>query len=127
MSLEHITKVLLEECDHCLKRHITMREEDRSPDFYSEVKPHVDHIHALVASWKELSGEWVNSYRPRHVRMPQIENAADAMNQFVVQSFYKETGKKRFVQSIQSVKFTLETLLRAMRKEEEYESEKDPF
>ncbi len=33
----------------------------------------------------------------------QIEMLVDAMDQFVVQSFYKETSKKRFIQSIQSV------------------------
>lgn len=51
----------------------------------------------------------------------QIQNVVDAMNQFVVQSFYKETSKKRFIQSVQSVHYTLSFFLRYL----EGESEKD--
>ena len=34
------------------------------------------------------------------------------MEQFVVQSFYKGTSKKRFIQSIQSTQYTLSILKR---------------
>jgi len=94
-----------------------MREEDRSPDFFVEVKPHVDHYHEEIDAWSAQSKTWIATFRPKHVRVQQIDHAVDMMKQFLVQSFYKETGKKRFVQSIQAVQYTLETLLRAIREE----------
>lgn len=121
MSLETLTLKLFHECSECLNRHTRMREEDRSPDFFGEVKPHVDHFHAEVDAWSERSKEWITSNRPKHVRVQQIDHAVDMMKQFLVQSFYKETGKKRFVQSIQAVQYTLETLLRAIREEGEHD------
>ncbi|WP_378156117.1 YppE family protein [Chungangia koreensis] len=119
MSLKQLTIKLFNECEECLNRHKRMREEDRSPDFFGEVKPHVDHFHAKIDEWEKQSKEWIASYRPKHVRVQQIDHAVDMMKQFLVQSFYKETGKKRFVQSIQAVQYTLETLLRAIREEGE--------
>lgn len=117
MSLEQLTDKLRNECSDCLKRHARMRDEDRSPDFFEEVKPHIDEVHLLIDTWKEQCNEWIRLNRPKHVRSQQIDHAVDMMKQFVVQSFYKETGKKRFVQSIQAVHYTLDTLLRAIREE----------
>ena len=117
MSLEQVTEKLLNECDECLNRFNYMREEDRSPDFFGEVKPHVDHYHEVVDEWDKLSKAYIATFKPKHVRTQQIDHAVDMLKQFLVQSFYKETGKKRFVQSIQAVQYTLETLLRAIREE----------
>ena len=55
------------------------------------------------------------NYQPKYVHIQQIYNVVDAMDQFVVQSFYKETSKKRFIQSVQSVQYTLSTLLTLFR------------
>lgn len=114
MKLKQLTLALLEECDECKPRHAWMREEDREPDFFSEVKPYADRVHAMIADWKSEAERWIEAERPKYVRMPQIDNAADMMTQFVVQSFYKGTGKKRFYQSIQSVQYTLKIVLEAL-------------
>ncbi|MET3575173.1 YppE family protein [Bhargavaea ullalensis] len=118
MNLFQLTVLLLDECAKCRPRHTQMREEDREPDFFQEVKPYADEVHALIARWKEEMARWIAEARPKHVRMPQVENAADMMTQFIVQSFYKGTGKKRFYQSIQSVQYTLKIILEAMKEGE---------
>ena len=115
MNIQELTVRLLDECAKCRPRHTLMREEDREPDFYEEVKPYADEVHLLIAEWKSQAERWIREERPRHIHLPQIENAADMMTQFVVQSFYKATGKKRFYQSIQSVQYTLKIILEALK------------
>lgn len=114
MKLYEMTRELLVECDKCRPRHARMREEEREPDFFGEVKPYADRVHQLIAEWKELSVEWIRQERPKHVHEAQIENAAEMMTQFVVQSFYPKTGKKRFYDSIQSAEYLLKTMMTAM-------------
>ncbi|WP_213423147.1 YppE family protein [Bhargavaea massiliensis] len=115
MKLDELTLKLLDECGKCRPRHARMREEEREPDFFAEVKPYADQVHERIAEWQNRSKEWIRQDRPKHVREAQIENAADMMTQFVVQSFYPKTGKKRFYDSIQSVEYLLKTMMTAMK------------
>lgn len=115
--LKQLTEQLYAECDRSWNRFMTMREENREADFYDEVKPYADQMQVQINQWKELSQIFIQTYKPKHVHMVQINNASDAIEQFVVQSFYIKTSKKRFYQSIQSVKYTCETYLRALEAE----------
>ena len=108
------TQKLLAACDEASERFYKMREEDRSPDFYNEVKPYADEMHETLKLWKAEAYAFIEQKQPKYVHKVQIDNAIDAMEQFFVQSFYKETSKKRFLQSITAVKYTLDTLLRKM-------------
>lgn len=63
---------------------------------------------------------WIKEKNPRYIHKMQIDNVEDAMNQFVVQSFYKETSKKRFLQSVQSVHYTLSFFLRYLMEDSDY-------
>lgn len=45
MQLIDETYQLIEECDACLHRFQEMRRLDKEPDFFNEVKPHVDEVH----------------------------------------------------------------------------------
>ena len=105
------TKKLILECEHCTERFFKMREEDRAPHFFEEVKPHADQIHGLLHSWQANANEWIKQKRPKYMHPQQIASTVEAMDQFVVQSFYKETSKKRFIQSVQSTSYTLNTFL----------------
>ena len=60
---------------------------------------------------------WIRENRPRYVHPSQVANLTDAMKQFIVQSFYKKTGLKRFAQSVQSAEYTLKTFIDALEKE----------
>lgn len=117
MSLAEKCKTLLVVCAECRQRHTDMREQDREPDFFKEVKPYADRYHALLDEWAEDSYEWIKEAKPKYTHPAQIANLVDSMKQFIVQSFYKKTGLKRFVKSIQSAEYTLKTFLDALEEE----------
>lgn len=118
MQLMDETKILMQECEACLTRFQKMRDEDREPDFFNEVKPHADTIHAQLKNWQQLAQIWITKTAPKNLYVQQIDHAADAMEQFVVQSFYKGTSKKRFIQSVQSTMYTLHLVVRKMEEGE---------
>ncbi|AOV08038.1 YppE family protein [Sporosarcina ureilytica] len=119
MSLIEKCKILLTVCAECRQRHTDMREQDREPDFFNEVKPYADKYHALLDEWAEESYEWIKVAKPKYTHPVQIETLTDGMKQFIVQSFYKKTGLMRFVQSIQSAEYTLKTFIDALEEEGE--------
>lgn len=118
MNLEEKCRELLLVCRECQERHIQMREQDRDPDFFIEVKPYADKYHAMLDEWAAESYEWIKVAKPKYVHPAQIDTLTDAMKQFIVQSFYKKTGLKRFVLSIRSAEYTLKTFLDALEEEE---------
>lgn len=121
MSLKEKCEILLSVCGECRARHTEMRRLDRDPDFFEEVKPYADKYHALLDDWAEQSYAWIKIAKPQYVHPVQIDSLTDSMKQFIVQSFYKKTGVKRFVLSIQSAEYTLKTFLDALEKEGEKE------
>ncbi|SOC19821.1 uncharacterized protein DUF1798 [Ureibacillus xyleni] len=120
MQLIEQTKQLLIECDASKDRFFQQRELDATPQFFEEVKPHADKIQLLLNDWKHNALEWIKENNPKYIHQSQINNVVDAMNQFVVQSFYKETSKKRFIQSVQSVHYTLTFFLRYLMEDSDY-------
>ena len=114
MNLLKQTNELLAACEEASERFYRMREENCAPDFYEEVKPYADKMRAVLIEWQRLAKAYIAYERPKYLHEAQIQNAVDAMEQFFVQSFYKETSKKRFLQSIQAVKYTLDTLKRTV-------------
>lgn len=118
MQLIEQTSKLITECDEAINRFYKMRELDAVPDFFQEVKPHADAVQAMLKDWQQQSYDWIRENRPKYMHTQQIDNAIDAMEQFIVQSFYKETSKKRFIQSVQSVHYTMSTFLRYIKEGE---------
>ena len=121
MQLIELSKQLLNECDASISRFYKQRELDATPRFFEEVKPHADFYQSVLIDWQENALKWIQENNPKYMHKSQIQNVVEAMNQFVVQSFYKETSKKRFIQSVQSVHYTLSFFLRYL----EEESDKD--
>lgn len=119
--LQTLTEELLKECKDCRQRFLKMRTTDTSPDFFLDVKPHADLYHEKLLNWQIEVETWIDANKPKYLHKMQIQNTVEAMNQFVVQSFYQKTSKKRFYQSIQSVTYTLETLQRMLQKDESYD------
>ncbi|PIC62820.1 hypothetical protein CSV79_15125 [Sporosarcina sp. P13] len=118
MSRINDTRVLLSICDACEERFYRMRETGHEPDFFGEVKPYADVSHQAIADWADEMKSWIVKVKPRYVHAVQVDSLKDSMTQFVVQSFYKETGKKRFILSINAARYTLQTVLNAMANEE---------
>ena len=112
MDVQVMTANLLGACEQAIERFYTMRERNAEPDFFNEVKPYADHMRMQLQRWKTLAYEWIMANKPKYMHTQQIDHAYDAMEQFFVQSFYKATSKKRFIQSVQSTKYTLITLKR---------------
>ena len=117
MNLLEKTEILLSVCRECHTRHAHMRELDREPDFFIEVKPYADKYHALLDEWTEEAYAFVKTAKPKYIHPVQIDSLNDSMKQFIVQSFYQKTGKKRFVLSINSAEYTLKTFIDALKKE----------
>ena len=116
-TLQEKTIRLLSVCEECLSRHTTMRETGHEPDFFTEVKPYADANHKLLEEWTDEVRELIRSKRPKYVHIHQVESLNDSMKQFIVQSFYSKTGKKRFILSINSATYTLKTVLKALQDE----------
>ena len=114
MNFKQYTTQLLTYTEEAPKRFQLMRDEDREPDFFAEVKPYADQVHKEIKEWKMLAPAFIERYDPKYFHLLQVEQVADAMEQFIVQSFYKKTSKKRFLQSVQSVHYTLSKLLKTI-------------
>lgn len=115
MSLLNLSKHLLKECDDCIIRFETYRKEDKDPDFFQDVKPHAYQIDELLQEWEKLVRKWIQEKRPKYVHPSQVDSLLESMKQFIVQSYYKGTSKKRFLKSIHSSKYTLETIIQAIK------------
>lgn len=112
MDLQVLTANLVEACNQAIERFYDMRERDAEPDFFNDVKPYADNMHTQLQIWRELAYKWITANQPKYMHKQQIDHACDAMEQFFVQSFYKATSKKRFIQSVQSTMYTLTTFKR---------------
>ncbi|MDW0111592.1 YppE family protein [Sporosarcina saromensis] len=117
-NLYNDTVRLLAVCEECITRHAAMRELDREPDFFNEVKPYADTNHKLLDDWSDEMRQLIRTEKPKYVHLQQIESLNDAMKQFIVQSFYAKTGKKRFILSINSAMYTLKTVIDALQSEQ---------
>lgn len=115
MSLVQLCKQLIVECDNCIIRFESYRKEDKDPNFFLDVKPHAYKIDELLFEWEQLVRKWIQVKRPKYVHPSQVDSLLESMKQFIVQSYYKGTSKKRLLQSIHSSKYTLETILQAIR------------
>lgn len=109
------TKRLIEKCDAAQARFFEAREQDLTYDFFESVKPYADETRDELVTWRQQVEQFISEHRPKNLYMQQIDHAIEAMEQFVVQSFYQQTSKKRFLQSIQSVKYTFTVALQKMQ------------
>lgn len=115
MLLIQQTSILIDECEKSVARFWQMREEDRKPDFFKEVKPYADAIHQHLKEWQQGANLWIQNNNPKYMHIQQIAAVVESMEQFVVQSFFKETSKKRFLDAIHSTSFTLKNFERIVK------------
>ena len=96
ITLIEKTERLLSVCEECLERLSAMRELDREPDFFAEVKPYADKNHRLLDEWTEEIRTLIRETKPKYVHLHQIESLNESMKQFIVQSFYAKNRKETF-------------------------------
>jgi len=115
LSLLELSNQLMKECDESISRFHLYRELDKEPDFFSDVKPHAYKMDEILLEWEQLVRKWIQVKRPKYVHPSQIDSLLESMKQFIVQSYYKGTSKKRFLSSVHSSKYTLETIVQAIK------------
>lgn len=115
MTLLQLSNQLLKECDDCIKRFESFRAEDKDPDFFEDVRPHAYKIDEILLEWENLVRKWIQMKQPKYVHPSQIDSLVESMKQFIVQSYYKGTSKMRFLKSIHASKYTLETIIHAIK------------
>lgn len=107
MQLQQQTTALIDLCETCLTRFTTMCEMDQSPDFFEDVKPYADYWQPKVDAWADEAVAWLTAHPQKYVHAVQIASAREQLNQVIVQSFYKETSKKRFTDTVIAARYTL--------------------
>ena len=115
MTLFHLSTKLIKECDECITRFYSYRELDKEPDFFQDVRPHALELDEVLLEWEKLVRVWIQQKRPKYVHPSQVDSLLESMKQYVVQSFYKGTSKARFLKSVHSSKYTLETIVQAIK------------
>ncbi|WP_158211611.1 YppE family protein [Alkalihalobacterium alkalinitrilicum] len=80
-------------------------------DFYTDVKPFADRVYVLANKWKPLAETWVKEYSPKYVYFMQLTNAYDQLLETSIAAFQKDTKSKRFIDTIKSIDYILDTIL----------------
>ncbi|WP_312096777.1 YppE family protein [Niallia sp.] len=114
--MEH-TEKLLEAVDYSVKMFYKVKETGVNEDFYEIVRPFANRIKQLNDEWKELAKAWVRQFKPDYLNSIQIDTASDHIEIISIQAFFAQTSKKRFLDSAKSVKYILQTLLDALKVE----------
>lgn len=87
------------------------KEKEYEMDFYGEVKPFADHVTALAEEWRDLALDWLADKHPRYVHRPQVMDTYDNLTIVCVTAFQKDTRRRRFINTIKSIDYVLDTVL----------------
>lgn len=83
---------------------------DYEVDFFGEVKPFADQVTNALEEWQPLVMDWLRVAKPSYVFVPQIVDAVDNLTIVSVTSFQKDTRRKRFLNTISAIDYTLEMI-----------------
>ncbi|MFC4617763.1 YppE family protein [Camelliibacillus cellulosilyticus] len=87
------------------------RSENYEVDFYGEVKPFADAVLKVVDEWKPLVFEWIQTAHPKYIYFPQINDTYDNLTIISVTAFQKDTRRKRFLDTVSSIKYVLDLII----------------
>lgn len=114
-----LTQTLLDKNDAARRQFVERTpREDYAPDFYGEVKPFADEVSRLLDEWKPLVIEWIRSEHPPYLHIKQIEDTYDNLMIISVTAFQKDTRRRRFMNTIQSIDYVLRAILQALNSDE---------
>ncbi|MCE4047251.1 MULTISPECIES: YppE family protein [Bacillaceae] len=109
--LKELTEELQESANYLVDIFQKVKSTGESEDFYEVVRPYANKVAEWNAEWKDLAEEWVKTEKPLYLHPSQISTASDHLEVISIQAFFKETSKKRFLDSAKSVQFILQTVL----------------
>lgn len=105
------TEKMLQHIVTCRTRYFQLREEERDLDFYTNIQPACEQAFIQIEVWFNEMTKWVEQNRPRHIHLPQLKHTKEALEQITVQSYHRKTSRAMFLKSIQSIEYTLKTIL----------------
>ncbi|WP_026694861.1 YppE family protein [Peribacillus kribbensis] len=106
------TKQLIELTDQIEEIFNTTKTEQIEHDFYETIKPFADRAFELSSNWKTAASEFIENKRPKHLHVQQIDQAAELISTSSIQAFFPKTSLKRFKSQLQSIRYTMETVLK---------------
>ncbi len=88
------------------------REEEKTFDFYQDVKPYADEVKKMADRWAVLAGDWQKEAKPRLISPLQIQNTHNNLLQVSVHCHIPQSSKSRFVKHCHAAAFVLEQVKR---------------
>lgn len=115
VRLKFLTETLREAEKKALDQFVNRTKgENYDVDFYGEVKPFADHVTHVLEEWQPLVMEWLRTDKPSYVFVPQIVDLVDNLTIVSVTAFQKDTRRKRFLNTISAIDYSLETILQQL-------------
>ncbi|MDT8859962.1 YppE family protein [Alkalihalobacillus sp. MEB130] len=89
-------------------------DQDYEADFFGVVKPFADKVDAIRKEWLPLAQQFVQEEKPLHLHPNQLQQTEENLEIVAIKSFFKETGKKRQMETFKSVEYVLQQLYTAL-------------
>lgn len=93
-----------------------VRSTGQEKDFYVEVKPFVDEVHAFLISWEKKAKKFIDINHPRNLYFQQIDATIENIKEISVQAFFPKTSYSRFKHRFHSIHYILEKMLDEIKK-----------
>lgn len=109
-QLTLLTQQLLDYMDSISNTFEKVKASKERGDFFTEVKPFADAVKEVNDEWQLLARTWIKENMPKHLHEKQIESTYEQIEMLSVQAFYPDTSRTRFINTLQSVRFILNSL-----------------
>ncbi|MCL7745961.1 YppE family protein [Halalkalibacter alkaliphilus] len=90
-------------------------DENYEPDFYGVVKPFAENVDRVRSEWLPLAKNFVQNEKPMHLHPSQLQQTEENLEIVAIKTFYKETGRKRQMETYKSVEYVLKQLIDALQ------------
>ncbi|MFC0470238.1 YppE family protein [Halalkalibacter kiskunsagensis] len=90
------------------------KEEGYEPDFFGVVKPFAKKVDRIRTEWLPLAQKFVQQEKPMHLHPSQLQQTEENLEIVAIKSFYKETSRKRQMETFKSVEYVLNQLIGAI-------------
>lgn len=112
LRLKELTTDLRQAAEHAHEQFVNRtKQPEYEVDFHGEVKPFADRVTYLLEEWQPLVMKWIQTAKPSYVFVPQIVDAVDNLTIVSVTGFQKDTRRKRFLNTISAIYYTLDQIL----------------
>ena len=106
-----LTKELLYFTDVILQQFEETKREGKERDFYREVMPFAKKVQFTLDQWFDLVQAWLKEHEHKYLNSNQVLNAKEQLEKVAIQAFFPNTSKKKFLDSIQAIKFIFSSIM----------------